>query len=235
MKGKAILDVGAGKGATTVKILEKIVFQKAKGIVIAVEIARNSLTLAKENITKLAYKVPVMFITADSAYLPLRANSVDLVFSDRAVADMNSPPCRIVKVLAELRRVLSRGGKVVLSDECPFVKRPEGDEIASWRWKMAKAISHLIGREHAHEVDPNDLEFIMKLIGFKEVQSRIFSGEPLTPRRMQRFVQNSLDLIRSIDDLELRKAFLRNVEEAREKFRGKHGLLPPRYILRAQK
>jgi len=211
------------------------VFQKTKATVVAVEIARNSLILAKENIAKLPYKAPVIFITADSAYLPLRAESIDLVFSDRAVADMNSPPCRIVKVLAELKRVLSRGGKMVLSDECPFVKRNEGDEMASWRWKVAKAVSHLIGREHAHEVDPNDLGFIMKLIGFKEVESRTFSGEPLTPRRMQRFVQNSMDLILRIDDFELKKAFLHNIEKARENFKGRHGLLPPRYVLRARK
>jgi ubiquinone/menaquinone biosynthesis C-methylase UbiE len=235
LNGKTILDVAAGKGATTVKILEKMVFQKANGTVIAVEILRNSLKLAKENITRLPYKIPVMFIMADSAYLPLRAECVDLVFSNRAIADMNSPPCRIVRILAELRRVLRRGGKVVLSDECPFVKRPEGNEMASWRWKIAKAISHLIGREHAHEVDPKDLEFIMKLIGFKEVQSRTFKGEPLTPRRMQRFIQNSLDLIGSIDDLELRRALLRSVKKAQRKFRGKYGLSPPRYVLQARK
>jgi len=235
LRCKVILDVGAGKGATTVRVLEKMSSEEAGGIVVAVDVVRGSLALCKENVAKLPHRAQVELIAADSAYLPLRDESVDLVLSSRAIADMNSPPCRVVKVLAELYRVLGEGGRVVLSDECPITKQTQEDEVPSLMRRLAKAVSHLIGREHAHEVDPKDLEFIMRLVGFKEIELRTFKGESLTPQRIGRFVKNSMDIISHIDDSELRRALAHHVKRVREALEKKGGFLPPRYVLHARK
>ena len=235
LEGKVILDVGAGKGATTMKVLEKMSSQGAEGMIIAIDVDSDSLMFAKGKVARTQRVGIVEFITADASHMPLRDESIDLIVSSRALADMNSPPCHLVKVLAELYRVLKGRGRVILSDECPIIKPAKEEELAFLRWKLAKAISHIIGREHAHEVDPNDLEFIMKLIGFKRIRWKIFKGELLTSERMESFIKISMDLISRIDDPKMREAFLHNLKQLWEAFKEKEGFLPPRYILHAQK
>lgn len=166
----------------------------------------------------------------------ITSESVDIVISTRTLADINSFPCRLSKAVIEFYRVLKPNGQVVLSDECPLLKpSSREEEVAVKRWQLVKAISHLTGRPHANEIEPEDLEFTMHLVGFRECRWASFKGDKISQRRIDHFVKNATELVTEIKDSRLRNAFLEEIKNVQEMFNKQGGVFPPRYILHAKK
>jgi hypothetical protein len=123
-----------------------------------------------------------------------------------------------------------------VSDECPLpVSSNQGEEVAVKRWQLIKAVSHLTGRSHSNEIEPEDLEFSMHLVGFQECRWASFKGDKISQQRIDHFVRSATELVNRIKDSRLKNAFLEEITKIQEMFEKQGGIFPSRYILHAQK
>jgi len=243
LDGKVVLDAGTGFGLTTCEIARRISQQKHKGRIISVDIDSESFKMARkrllaEGLRSLAnLRKLVSFVRADLSNMPeVASNSIDVVVSTRTVADINSRPCRLVRAVAEFYRVLKPNGQIMLSDECPLLRTQNKEqEVAVMRWQLVKAVSHQTRTPHANEVEPEDLEFAMELIGFRKCRWAIFRGDKITQQRINHFVSRASENARLIDNQKLADAFLEEIQRVKNLFKEQAGILPPRYVLHAKK
>ena len=241
-KNKVVLDAGTGFGFTTSEIAERIMHQNANSTIISVDIDPEAFKearkqLRRHSLLKLHDLLKlVVFIRADLSHIPIKEEAIDLVVSTRTLADIESFSCRVTRALTEFYRILKKGGKVVASDEYPVPMPSSGEEeIAVLRWQLAKAISHLVGRRHANEILPEDLEFVMRLVGFCECEWAVFKGEKIQKRRINYFVARSTEMCNKIANPHLKQAFVMAIKEVEELYQEKGGVFPPKYVLRATK
>jgi len=235
LDGKVVLEAGTGFGVTTSEIAKRIL-QTKRGKIISVDIDPESLEQARKLLPK-ELKELIKFVRADLSSMPeVSAESIDIIISTRTLADINSIPCRLTRALVEFHRVLKPNGQVVLSDECPLLApRSQEETVAVKRWQLAKALSHLVRRAHANEVEPEDIEYTMNLAGFRECKWAVFKGEKISQRRIKHFVESATEMANRIDDSKLKSAFLEATENVAEMFNKLGGVFPPRYILHAKK
>ena len=237
LNGKVVLDAGTGFGITTLEIAKRVSMQERKGRIISVDVNQSCFDLARKLLERHGLQDLVVFVKADLSDMPeIDSESIDVVISTRTMADVNRFPCRLLRTVKEFYRVLRRGGHVIISDECPRIKPlSEEEEVAVVRWQLAKAISHLIGRAHANEVSPEDLEFMMRVVGFKRCEWAVFKGETIPKRRIEHFIRRSKEMALKIGNEGLRKAFLRAIDEVGEMYKRKGGVFVPRYVIHAYK
>lgn len=237
LSGKVILDAGTGFGYTTLEIAERLSMFNQKGKIISVDIDSESFKNAKKLLKRAKLQDLVTFVEADLSYMPQIENGqVDIVISTATICAINSSPCRMTKALSEFYRVLKEGGQIVLSDECPLPKpRFTEEKVAVMRWQTIKALSDLIGEPHYNEVDPEDLEFTAKLVGFKDCRYAIFKGEKITKQRMNHFVKSATKLVKRLNDSKLKHAFQERIKTVKEIFRKEGGIFAPRYVFHAKK
>jgi ubiquinone/menaquinone biosynthesis C-methylase UbiE len=241
LRDKIILDAGTGFGITTTDIATRIRCQKADSTIVSIDIDPEAFRIAKRflrtgSLFRSTLLKLIAFIRADLSHLPIRGRAIDLVVSTRTLADIESFPCHAIRAMAEFCRVLKRGGKVVMSDEYP-VLLPSGaeEEVAVMRWRLVKAISHLVGRPHAHEIFPEDLEFILELVGFRKCEWAVFKGEKIPRRRVNHFVTRSTEICDKIANANLKQAFMTAIQDVKKLFKEKGGVFSPRYIIHATK
>ena len=237
LNNKVILDAGTGFGVTTLGIAKRINLQKARSRIISVDINPQSFEFARKLLMEHGLLDLVTFEKADLSSMPkIQNESVNIVISTRTLSDINSFSCRLVRAIAEFYRVLRKGGRVILSDAYPRSKAlSEEEKVAVRRWQLAKAISHIIGRPHSHEVEPEDLEFIMTLVGFQKCRWAVFKGDEISRQRINHFVTSATEMTAQIENPELRKAFIEEIKAIRETFNEIGGIFPPRYIIHAVK
>jgi len=237
LNGKVVLDAGTGYGYTTLEIAKKLAASKRKGKIVSVDMDSESFELAEKLLSDNGLQHLVTFVRADLSCMPeIRDAQVDIVISTSTICAINSNPCRVAKALSEFYRVLKDRGQIVLGDECPLPKaRSLEERVAVLRWQLVKAISDISGERHYNEVEPNDLEFIANLVGFRECRYAIFKGEAITEHRMNHFLTKTSEMTARIDDLRLRNAFLENAKTVVEIFRREGGVFAPRYIFHARK
>jgi len=110
---KAILDVGCGTGNALILMSEQNQQAKYYGI----DLSSQMIEVAKHKTKDLPQ---FEFKAADSAAIPYGDNSFDLVISSNSFHHYPHP----VKVLKEIKRVLSGGGMFFLEDACRDVFFP---------------------------------------------------------------------------------------------------------------
>jgi len=237
LDGKSILDAGTGFGLTTSEIAARIHQQKYKSKVTSVDIDPKAFEDAQRLLRAQGLRNYVTFVKADLSNMPeIKPETMDLIISTRTLADINSTPCRLTRAITEFHRVMKPHGHVVLSDECPFPTVSTNEiEIAVSRWQLVKSISHLIGKQHANEIQPEDLEFTMNLIGFKDCRWAVFKGEKIPKQRINYFVKHTTELTEKIPDIKLKTAFFERINQVEAMFARQGGIFPPRYILHAKK
>lgn len=241
LRDKVILDAGTGFGITTTDIAKRIRRHKTNSTIVSIDIAPEAFKAAKKYLRIRSFLGSsllklVAFIRADLSHLPIKEDAIDLVISTRTLADIESFPYRAIRAMAEFYRTLKRGGKVVMSDEYPVLLPSSAeDEVAVTRWQLVKAISHLVGRPHAHEIFPEDLEFVLELVGFQKCEWAIFKGEKIPERRINHFVTRSTEICDKIANSNLKQAFMIAIQDVKRRYKEKGGVFPPRYIIRATK
>jgi len=210
LDGKVVLDAGTGFGITTLEIARRMIVQRQTGRIVSVDMDSNCFELARKLLAKHKLEHLVDFVHADLSNMPqIETESIDIIISTRTISDINRFPCRLMRAISEFYRVLKSEGRIVLSDECPrLLPLSDEEEVAVSRWRMAKAISHLIGRPHSHEVEPEDLEFMLKLVGFRKCEWAIFKGERIPERRIKHFVGRAKEMALKIEDTKLKKCIL---------------------------
>jgi len=237
LDGMVVLDAGTGFGITTLEIARRMIVQRQTGRIVSVDIDSNCFELARKLLAKHKLEHLVNFVQADLSNMPqIETESIDIIMSTRTISDINRYPCRLIRAVSEFYRVLKSGGRIVLSDECPRLSPLSNDEeVAVSRWRIAKAISHLIGRPHSHEVEPEDLEFTLKLVGFRKCEWAIFKEERISERRIKHFGNRAKEMASEIEDAKLKNAFFDAIENIQKTFQKKGGAFPPKYIIHAMK
>ncbi len=119
-----LLDVGCGPGWLHPELLGK-----AKQLT-AVDFSAGMLSQAKQQ------ALPVQYILADAAAMPLAANSIDSIFSSLMLQWCPAP----AQVLTEMARVLKPGGHFVITTL-----------VAGTLSELAQAFSAVDGHAHIHD------------------------------------------------------------------------------------
>ncbi|TAK75366.1 MAG: methyltransferase domain-containing protein, partial [Gammaproteobacteria bacterium] len=138
LQPKTIVDIGCGTGGLSLQLQER--YPEAK--VIAIDITESMLRQAKSPLTRLC---------ADAVALPLKSQSVDLLF-----ANFLLPWCHtdIKKVLQEWRRVLRVEGLLMLTALGP-------DTLREWRGVLNEADTPPL-------IDMHDIGDVLMEAGFSD-------------------------------------------------------------------
>jgi ubiquinone/menaquinone biosynthesis C-methylase UbiE len=107
--GESILEVGFGTGHCLVDIAEEV---GPKGKVLGIDISEQMLAQAHDLLTKEGMADRAELRCGDAERLPYEANSVDGIFFSFTLELFDTP--EIPKVLAECKRVLRPGGRIVI-------------------------------------------------------------------------------------------------------------------------
>lgn len=125
-KGDLVLDIGCGAGVDTI-IAAKMV--GSKGTVTGVDLVREMLAQARENVRMMEFK-NVTFMNTSGEKLPFTDNSFDVVVSNGV---LNLIPDK-VRALAEAFRVLKPSGRLMIADQILVGQVPKDKKakIKSW-------------------------------------------------------------------------------------------------------
>ena len=124
--GESVLDVGCGGGGNLVRILERCPKSRADGI----DYSEESVACSRKATKKYADRCSIL--CGDAMRLPYRDETYDRAVSFESIYFWPDP----VQGLKEMRRVLKKGGKVILASEMTdpekgkfWAKRCEGMTI----------------------------------------------------------------------------------------------------------
>jgi 23S rRNA G2445 N2-methylase RlmL len=108
------LNIACGSGTL---LIERLAYGGVK-FAIGCDISLSALTCASENIAQAGYNAPIRLIQADARTLPLQNNSVDVICADLPFGQLVGSHQENVRmyplILAEIERVLSPNGRVVM-------------------------------------------------------------------------------------------------------------------------
>jgi demethylmenaquinone methyltransferase/2-methoxy-6-polyprenyl-1,4-benzoquinol methylase len=107
--GESILEIGFGTGHTLVSLAKAV---GPKGRVLGLDLSDKMTEIAKENLAQAGLLERARIRRGDAAQLPYPAGSVDGVFMSFTLELFDTP--EIPKVLDECKRVLRRGGRIVV-------------------------------------------------------------------------------------------------------------------------
>jgi ubiquinone/menaquinone biosynthesis C-methylase UbiE len=107
-KGDVVLDVATGTALIPLRIAGKV---EAKGQVIGLDITLAMLRYAQKNIEAAGSSACINLVCASAMDMPFVEGTFDVVICGLGTHHMDVP-----KMLAEMRRVLRRGGKLIMAD-----------------------------------------------------------------------------------------------------------------------
>ena len=107
--GESILEIGFGTGHTLVSLAKAV---GPKGRVLGLDLSDKMTKIAKENLAQAGLLERARIRCGDAAQLPYPTGSVDGVFMSFTLELFDTP--EIPKVLDECKRVLRRGGRIVV-------------------------------------------------------------------------------------------------------------------------
>jgi ubiquinone/menaquinone biosynthesis C-methylase UbiE len=230
-----VLDAATGAGNTTLKLATKMAEANGKGKIVSIDIDPETFEKAKKKLGELVGFVK--FIEADLTHMPkIKSESFDLVVCTATLCALNDRPLRAMRGLSEFHRVLKKGGRLIIAEEYPLPKaiKPE-EEVQVMHWQLYKSVAELVNGDHWTEIYPEDLEFAVKLVGFKEIEWRRFEGEPLRKATMEEWEEVMPSMVNQIWDKQTRRVFLNWVSKIYRRFREEGGIGPPSYIMKMRK
>lgn len=234
LRDMTIMDAATGAANTTLKLANKLK-EAGGGKIISIDNDPETFPDARKKLGKLAELVE--FIQADLTNMPqIKTESVDLIVCHATICAVNDRPLKAVKALAEFHRVLKKGCLLTIDDEYPLPKASNlKEEVQVKRWQTYKAIAELVDGEHYTEIFPEELEFTAKLVGFKNIETRTFEGEPLAKEVMEEWREMMPELINKMEDEDVKNAFRKSVDKTWQLFLTRKGDFPKYYVMRAVK
>ena len=93
----------------------------------------------------------------------------------------------------------------------------------------------LTGEVHYTEIYPKEMEFAASLLGFKNIEWRVFDGKPLHQETMKEWHKAMRRMGNSIEDTLTREAFLALTSRIHKRYHEEGGREAPSYIMKMQK
>lgn len=113
------MDAGTGAGNATLMLARKIAEAGGKGKVVSVDIDPETFLDVKKRLGELARFVE--FIEADLTHMPqFEGETFDLVVCTATLCALNDRPLKALRGLTAFHRVLKKGGRLIISEECPL-------------------------------------------------------------------------------------------------------------------
>jgi SAM-dependent methyltransferase len=234
LRGLVIMDAATGAANMTCWLANKVK-EAGSGRIISIDNDPDTFLDARRKLGEPAGLVE--FIEADLTNMPqIKSESIDLIVCHATICAVNDRPLKAVKALSEFYRTLKKDGWLVIGDEYPLPKasKPE-EEVQVKRWQTYKAIAELVEGEHYTEIYPEELEFAVKLVGFKDIKLQRFECEPLSNEVMEEWKEVMPELVNKIGDKDLKAAFEKVIERIWQKYINQGGIFPDYYVMRARK
>jgi len=234
LHGLVIMDAGTGAANTTCWLANKVK-ETGSGRIISIDNDPETFAEAKRKLGELAGLVE--FVKADLTNMPqIESKSVDLILCHATMCAVNDRPLRAVRALSEFYRTLKKNGWLIIDDEYPLPKasKPE-EEVQVKRWQTYKSIAELVEGEHYTEIYPEELEFAVKLVGFRDIELQRFEGGPLLNEVMEEWKGVMPELVKKIGDEDLKVAFEKAVKKIWQEYKSQGGIFPDYYVIRARK
>jgi len=234
LRGLVVMDAGTGAANTTCWLANKLK-ETGSGRIISIDNDPETFPDAERKLGELAGLVK--FVKADLTNMPqIESESIDLIVCHATMCAVNDRPLKAVKALSEFYRTLKKDGWLIIDDEYPLPKasKPE-EEVQVGRWQTYKAIAELVDGEHYTEIYPEELEFAVKLVGFKDIELQKFEDGPLSSEVMEEWKEEMPQLINKIRDDDLKAAFKKAIERIWQKYANQGGIFPDYYVMRARK
>jgi ubiquinone/menaquinone biosynthesis C-methylase UbiE len=234
LRGLVIMDAATGAANTTCWLAEKLK-EAGSGRIISIDNDPETFPDAKRKLGELAEWVK--FVNADLTNMPqIESESVDLIVCHATMCAVNDRPLKAVKALSEFYRILKKDCWLIIDDEYPLPKASKPEEEAQvGRWQTYKAIAELVDGEHYTEIYPEELEFAVKLVGFRDIELQKFEDGPLSNEVMEEWKAIMPELINKIADEDLKAAFKKAIERIWQKYKTQGGISPDYYVMRARK
>ena len=225
--GASVLDVGCGPGTITVDIAERVAPGRVVGLDSSAEIVAQAAALAKER-----RLTNVEFVVGDAYSLDFPDESFDVVHAHQVLHHVARP----VDVLAEMRRVRTRGGVVGVREVVygGTLWNPESSGLDDW----LQSLMRVLERNGGHPNAGRDLKSWALQAGFADVtadasmwcfssdEDRNWWGSAWSERALRsQFAHDAVDGgFATTDDLQrISDAWLRFVKQADGWFAMPHG------------
>jgi SAM-dependent methyltransferase len=234
LRGLVVMDAGTGAANTTCWLANKLK-ETGGGRIISIDHDPETFPGAKRKLGELAGLVK--FVKADLTNMPqIESESIDLIVCHATMCAVNDRPLKAVKALSEFYRTLKKDGWLIIDDEYPLPKasKPE-EEVQVRRWQTYKAIAELVDGEHYTEIYPEELEFAVKLVGFRDIELQRFEGGPLSDEVMEEWKEVMPELVNKIGDEDLKVAFEKAIRKIWQEYKSQGGNFPDYYVIRARK
>lgn len=114
-KNKKVIDVGCGDG-----VLSYLIKIKKKGKIFGIDPSPEAIKIARKKFDELKIK-DCSFKIGSGYNLPFRSNSFDFAVAADVIEHVNKPE----KMLKEIRRILKKKGKIILSSTVKLSEIPE--------------------------------------------------------------------------------------------------------------
>lgn len=151
VKGKKILEVGAGMGGDSIFLV------KQKAHVTAVDFSKEALSEIEKNAQK--ENVDIEIVNADAKKLPFTDETFDIVFHQGFLEHFKNP----LEIILEQKRILKKGGYIVIDVPQKYTT-----------YTIKKHIEMKLGKWFAgweREFSIGELESLVKKTGFTIIKS----------------------------------------------------------------
>ncbi len=241
-ENRVILDAALGAGYATKLWAERIEEEEGTSKIIAVDTfdipGENEEEWKKEVEERLGKLMKYVEIRkADIFNLNfLPDESVDIINCDDTLVFLNPKPLKVLQALGEFKRILKPGGILVIVTELPLENRNEGQWL---RWNFAKGVYAMNGEIWSTEIEPEELKYALKLIGFEILDDREFPAKRRenykdTMDEWLRIIENYADKLPYSKDLQ--SAIKEEARRIYQKVKEDGYIMdPPYYVAKAKK
>ncbi len=234
LSGKVILEVGAGRGDTSRKLVDSLA-GKVNSRLIVTDISDTFFDQLRDEFRD--RNVPIHYLCTGANELKgVDSDSIDYLVCNYTLCAVNSRSGLATLALKRFWQVLRPGGKLFVEEEFPVDHCiTPAQEVWAEKWRILRAAMILAKQPTFNELSPEILESLCFLTGFDEItwtaHETLYAGIEVLD-----FFQKRLNLLMDkLPDQYLRAGFTEMVKQLRNKAAQVGGMVIPYYKLVAHK